>query len=106
MMDTYMNNRFVGSDAREVIRKWEREDPTIRIEIEKAKEKKKIAYLMKLARLNSEISQQQLSKKADIPSSVISRIESTNSTVLPRLDLLTRLFGAMGYRMSIQLEKV
>jgi len=47
-----MNNRFVGSDAREVIRKWEREDPTIRIEIEKAKEKKKIAYLNKLCKIN------------------------------------------------------
>lgn len=39
-----MNKKFIGSDARDIIKKWNREDPTIRVDIEKAKKRKNTMY--------------------------------------------------------------
>jgi len=64
-----------------------------------------MASLLKTVRENESLSQRQLAKMAHIPQSVIARIEGSSATTLPRLDLLTRLFSAMGYRIVVRAEK-
>jgi hypothetical protein len=36
-----MNKKFIGSDARDVVKRWEQKDPSLRAEIEKAKQRRK-----------------------------------------------------------------
>jgi len=100
-----MNKKFIGSDVFDGIETRIGQNPQLKVDIEECLEKKEIAYLLKRARLEADISQKELAAMTKVPASVISRIESKNATVLPRFNLLTKLFGAMGYRMSIQLEK-
>lgn len=42
-----MKNKHIGSDARDMIKDWERKEPTMRADIEKAKAKKLKHYQKK-----------------------------------------------------------
>jgi len=64
-----------------------------------------MASLLKTVREKESISQTQLAKMAKVPQSAIARIESSTSTTMPRLNLLTQLFEAMGYRVVLGAEK-
>src|SRR5438132_9576142 len=55
--------------------------------------------LLSAARKKAELSQRELSRRADVPQSTVARIES--SVIDPRFSTLTNLLQACGYRLRL-----
>jgi len=100
-----MKKKYVGVSIGESIREWEKKNPELRAKVEEYMEKAELAMLLKKTRAKEAISQVQLSKKANVPQSVIARIESLESKSLPRLDLYSRIMGSIGYQLVIKAVK-
>lgn len=100
-----MNKKYIGSSWDDAVKAWERKYPGLREEIEERMEKTIMGMLLKKAREKKALSQAQLAKKANVPQSVICRIESPASTVMPRMGLYSKLARAMGYRVVLTLEE-
>jgi ribosome-binding protein aMBF1 (putative translation factor) len=100
-----MNKKYVGVSLEEAIKVWEKKDPGLRAKIDEYKEKAELAMLLKKTRTKEAMSQTELAKKANVPQSVIARIESLESKSLPRLDLYSRIMSSIGYRLVIGAEK-
>jgi len=100
-----MNKKYVGASLEEAIKVWEKKDPELRAKIDEYKEKAELAMLLKKTRTKEAMSQTELAKKANVPQSVIARIESLESKSLPRLDLYSRIMSSIGYRLVIGAEK-
>jgi ribosome-binding protein aMBF1 (putative translation factor) len=101
-----MNKKFIGSSFDESVKAWEKQDPTLRAKIEEYKEKAELAMLLKNARKKESLSQTDLAKMANVPQSVIARIESSNAQTMPRLDLYSKLFNSMGYNIVVGAVKI
>jgi ribosome-binding protein aMBF1 (putative translation factor) len=99
------HNRNSGTGCAESTNTGEIYKPCFSVVVEQDNEKAGMASLLKTIREKEAVSQTQLAKMAKVPQSVIARIETNSSTTLPRLDLLTKLFSAMGYRIVIRAEK-
>jgi len=100
-----MNKKYVGASLEEAITVWEKKDPGLRAKINEYKEKAELAMLLKNTRTKESLSQTELATKANVPQSVIARIESLESKSLPRLDLYSRIMSSIGYRLIIGAEK-
>ncbi|MDD5673292.1 MAG: helix-turn-helix domain-containing protein [Chitinivibrionales bacterium] len=100
-----MNKKYVGVSFEESVREWEKKDPELRAKINEYKEKAELAMLLKKTRTKEDISQTELAKKANVPQSVIARIESLESKSLPRLDLYSRIMSSIGYKLVINAVK-
>jgi ribosome-binding protein aMBF1 (putative translation factor) len=96
-----MNKKYVGVSLEEAIKVWEKKDPGLRAKIDEYKEKAELAMLLKKTRTKEAMSQTELAKKANVPQSVIARIESLESKSLPRLDLYSRIMSSIGYPLRI-----
>ena len=101
-----MNKKHIGSSFDEAVKGWEKKYPGLREAVEERKEKAIMGALLRKAREKKAVSQAQLARKAHVPQSVICRIESPGSTVLPRIGLYAKLARAMGYRLVLSLEEV
>ncbi|OGJ89886.1 MAG: hypothetical protein A2487_09195 [Candidatus Raymondbacteria bacterium RifOxyC12_full_50_8] len=99
-----MNKKHIGSSFFDTVKEWEKKYPGFREAVEEHKEKKVMGMLLKNAREAKSMSQADLARKSHIPQSVICRIESPNSTVIPRIKLFSKLARALGYRVVISLE--
>jgi|WetSurMetagenome_2_1015567.scaffolds.fasta_scaffold141763_3 ribosome-binding protein aMBF1 (putative translation factor) len=100
-----MNKKYIGESLEDTIKIWEKRDPGLRAKIDEYKEKAELAILLKKTRKKEAISQTALAVKANVPQSVIARIESLESKSLPRLDLYSRILSSIGYRLVIGAEK-
>lgn len=100
-----MNKKYMGASLEEAMKVWEKKDPGLRAKIDEYKEKAELAMLLKKTRSKEAMSQTELAKKANVPQSVIARIESLESKSLPRLDLYSRIMSSIGYRLVIGAEK-
>jgi ribosome-binding protein aMBF1 (putative translation factor) len=101
-----MKKNHLGSSFTDAVKEWEKTSPKLRVLVEEKKEKAEMAMLLKRVRLKEAISQTELSKKASISQPVIARIESSSSKTMPRVDLLVKLFAAMGYHLVFKAEKI
>jgi ribosome-binding protein aMBF1 (putative translation factor) len=101
-----MNRKHFGITLEEAAGKLEKKHPGLRVAVDQYKEKAEMAMLLRTLREKENLSQVELAQKAEMPQSVISRIESVNSSTLPRFDLFTRLVSSMGYRIVLGVEKV
>lgn len=99
-----MNRNHLGSPLSDSVEEWSK-DPAFRQALQDHREKLEMSILLRKLREKEGLSQRQLAIRASIPQSVIARIESMNSKVLPRLDLFSRLLDAMGYRVSLHAKK-
>lgn len=99
-----MNKKHIGSSFLKDARGWEK-SPGFRQIVEEHKEKAKMAFLIKNIRLKESLSQSELAKKAKVTQSVIARLESSNSDTMPRIDLLTKILAAMGYKLILEVKK-
>jgi ribosome-binding protein aMBF1 (putative translation factor) len=99
-----MNKKHIGISLEEASGLLEKKHPGLRAAVDQYKEKAEMALLLRKLREERRISQVELAKKADVPQSVISRIESLNSKSLPRFDVFTRLTSAMGYRIVLEAQ--
>ncbi|MFN3235365.1 MAG: multiprotein-bridging factor 1 family protein [Gammaproteobacteria bacterium] len=63
-----------------------------------------IAVMMVNARKTAHITQAQLAKKIGTTQSVISRIESGNSTWIPSLDTLVKIALALNMKLQLKLK--
>jgi ribosome-binding protein aMBF1 (putative translation factor) len=101
-----VNKKFIGSSFEDALKAWEKKHPGLREAIEEHREKTIMGMLLKKAREKKAFSQAQLAKKANVPQSVVCRIESPASTVMPRIALYSKLARAMGYRLVLTLEEI
>jgi DNA-binding XRE family transcriptional regulator len=101
-----MKKKFLGSSVEDTIKEWHKKDPAMETRVEQLMEKKIMAALFKNIRKQTGYSQAELARKAGMPQPAIARIESDTSTVLPRLDLYTRLLSVMGYRLILSAERM
>jgi len=99
-----MNKKHIGISLEEVAGLLEKKHPGLRAAVDQYKEKAEMALLLRKLREERQLTQIELAKKADVPQSVISRIESLKSRSLPRFDVFTRLTSAMGYRIVLRAE--
>lgn len=100
-----MNKKHMGISLEAATKELEKKHPGLRVAIDQYKEKIEMANLLRNLREKEHVSQVELAEMADVPQSVISRIESHNSRTLPRLDLFTRLISTLGYRITLNVEK-
>ena len=99
-----MNKKHVGSTFASSVKEWEK-NPVFRQAIQERREKYEMAALLKRIREKEGLSQRELASLSGVPQSVVARIESLRSAVLPRLNLFTKLLSAMGYRTVVSAEK-
>ncbi|MFH0918859.1 MAG: helix-turn-helix transcriptional regulator [Fibrobacterota bacterium] len=99
-----MNMKHVGSSLNDHLKELEKKHPGLREAIDERNAKLIMGMLIKKARIKKNLSQGALAKKAHVPQSVISRIESPESSVMPRLSLYSKLSHALGYRLVLSLE--
>jgi len=99
-----MNKKHIGSRFIDSLHEWKK-DPEFLYYFELAKEKDRLARILKETREKEGLTQAQLAQKAALTQSVIARIESTRSTVLPRLDIFNGIMHAMGYKTFITIKK-
>lgn len=99
-----MNKKFLGSSFDDHLIELDSKFPGLIGSINEYNAKISAGVLIKKAREKKHISQGELAKKAHVPQSVISRIESPASSTMPRLDLLSKLSNAMGYTLVFSLQ--
>lgn len=100
-----MKNKHVGPSFFEDVVKWEKQSPTFRKAVEAHKEKAMLGLLLKKIRAKEQMTQIQLAKLADVPQSVIARIETGADKTLPRIDAFSDILLAAGYATSIVAKK-
>jgi len=100
-----MNSKPLGISLEKATAEIEKKHPGLRVAIDQYKEKMEMAKLLRNLREHEHVSQIELAEMADVPQSVISQIESSNSRTLPRFDLFTRLVSSLGYRITLGVEK-
>lgn len=100
-----MNKKHIGISLEEAAIQLEKKHTGLRVAIDQYKEKVEMAKLLRNLREQEHVSQIELAEMANVPQSVISRIESSNSRTLPRFDLFTRLVSSLGYRITLGVEK-
>jgi ribosome-binding protein aMBF1 (putative translation factor) len=99
-----VNKKHIGGRFSDSLQEWKK-DPAFVQYFELAKEKDRLAWILKETREKEGLTQAQLAQKASVTQSVIARIESTRSTVLPRLDIFNGIMHAMGYKTLISIKK-
>ena len=100
-----MNHKYIGSGFSNTLKEWKK-DPEFLKHYEERKEKYELALQLKKIREQEGLSQRELAEISSIPQSVIARIESLNSKTLPRLDLIGKIVGSMGYSAHIVFDKI
>jgi DNA-binding XRE family transcriptional regulator len=100
-----MNRKNIGASVFDDIDRWKKESPAFKNAVEEHVEKAKMAKMLKEIRAKEHISQAQLALKANVPQSVIARIETGASRTLPRLDLFNKLLNSVGYETLIVARK-
>ena len=92
-----------GVSLKKVLAK-EMADPEFRFYFERAKAIRKIAQLVRTAREKAGLTQAELAKKIGSSQPMIARLESSNDTRIPSLDLLERIATVCTARLSISFE--
>jgi HTH-type transcriptional regulator / antitoxin HipB len=64
-----------------------------------------IAHLISDLRARTGLSQVQLAKRARVSQSMVARLESGDSRRIPTFDTIFKLLKALGYTMSIHVQK-
>lgn len=95
-----MSKKNIGTPFSKDAEKW-KQDPAFRRSVDEHKEKAKLAALLKEIREKEELSQHELARIAEVPQSVIARIEGANSKSLPRIDLFNRILASVGYKVTL-----
>lgn len=100
-----MNKKHIGSSFFDDVKKWERESPEFREQVQEQIEKRKLAEMLREIREKEHLTQKELAEKAHVTQSVIARIETGSSKNLPRLDLFNKILNSVGYETSIVARK-
>jgi len=99
-----MNKKHLGNDVSVMIGKMFK-DKNFKEKVMENVEKREMASLLKKLREKESLSQAALAEKASVAQSVIARIESSNSTVLPSLSLYSQIVSSMGYHLKLVASK-
>ena len=99
-----MNKKHLGNDVSVMIGQMFKVK-TFKAKVMENVEKREMAALLKKLREKEHLSQTELARKADVAQSVIARIESSNSSVLPTITLYSHIVGAMGYNLKLVATK-
>lgn len=100
-----LNKKHIGSSLDDLTRTLSK-NQKFRFYLSQEEERYKISLLVKGIRNNEGLSQRELARKTGIPQSVIARIESRTATTVPGIELLTKLFSAVNYRLLLGAEKM
>jgi len=99
-----MNKKHLGNDVSVMIGKMFK-DKDFKAKVMDNVEKREMASLLKKLREKESLSQAALAEKASVAQSVIARIESSNSSVLPSLSLYSQIVSSMGYHLKLVASK-
>jgi predicted transcriptional regulator len=99
-----MNKKHLGNDVSVMIGKMFK-DKEFKAKVMENVEKREMAALLKKLREKESLSQAALAEKASVAQSVIARIESSNSNVLPSLSLYSQIVSSMGYHLKLVASK-
>jgi len=100
-----MNKRHIGSSLKEAAKEWEK-SPTYLFHLERAREKREVARLLRQTREREGLTQKNLAKLAGVTQSVISRIETPHSASLPGLNVFNKIMYAMGYKTVLGVQRL
>jgi predicted transcriptional regulator len=99
-----MKNKHIGSNVLSTLTEWEKE-PAFKAAVEEHMEKAQLGKMLKEVRRKEHLTQIELAEMAQVPQSVIARIETGSSRTLPRIDLFNKILSAAGYETHIVAKK-